>query len=62
MISLIIDSEMIDLDSVFMWGYMGRKMEKNIRDRNPAVSSLYASMLPKANEALQKTLDAILDY
>ena len=62
MISLIIDSEMIDLDSVFMWGYMGRKMEENIRDRNPAVSSLYASMLPKANEALQKTLDAILDY
>ena len=34
MISLIIDSEMIDLDSVFMWGYMGRKMEENIRDRS----------------------------
>lgn len=62
MISVIIESEVIDLDSVFMWGYMGRRMEENIRDKNPGVSSLYASLLPKASAALDKTVEAILEY
>ena len=61
MISIIIDSELIDLDSVFLWGYMNRRMEENIRDKNPAVSSIYASLLPKAKAALENTLDAMFD-
>ncbi len=60
MISIIVDSEVIDLDALFQWGNMNRQLELNIASKTPAAASVYAKYLDSAKSKLEDTLDGII--
>ena len=60
MISIIIESEVIDLDALFVWGNMNRQLELNIASKNPAAASVYAKYLDGAKGKLDETMAGII--
>jgi len=59
MLGIIIETEIIDLDTMTQWGWITRQLENNVKGKNNAVASTYAKLYPAAVEKMNQYIDKI---
>lgn len=58
MISLVIDTEIFDLDQIFKWGTILEKLQITLSSGSKSVATLYARYATAAEAKLQETIDS----